>query len=110
MDKCPVFTAALLLSCIASFECTASNIHDLSELKQREAARHAFMRAAELRRNDPQTPLFYGQGQKVGGDKYINRLVDLNRQTGKALYRKAKKLGHNMKKTYLNLLRFIEEK
>jgi heat shock protein HslJ len=118
MRKRTLFSLALLLKFMASLSATASNIHDLKELqsKQRAIARghslHATMRESNpfLHDTQQQRPSFSGQGQKLGGDKYINRLLGLNRQTGKKLYRKAKSLGHNLKRSYINVLRFLEKK
>ncbi len=93
---------------------SANRIHTLDDIHEadRNARQEAFIKRQlairdpkllkkmqkEQHRQETETENFQGDGHKLGGDKYVNRLLGIDHKEGKRLYRLAKKQAKAAKK------------
>lgn len=112
MNTVATFTIAALTALVLNGAAFAGKVHTLDDIHEAE---QKALRAADLERNLEQTdPIllrkikkeqkkaakntqFPGRGHKLGGDKYVNRLLGVDHKEGKRLYKLSKKVKKSSK-------------
>lgn len=95
-----IYFSLLVMGC-STLPGRAANIFTLKDLhaRERQELRNAQIYRMHIAQREPSykpdkartATAFLGKGYKLGGDKYVNRLLNIDRKEGKKMYHNSRK-------------------